>query len=228
MFAIAITVCPVSGRKALIIALVALIALVVAGSLAPVPSPAEVRTWAAAAGWATPVLFLAVYAVLTVVPIPRTVFNLSAGLLLGEALGVAVAMLGTALAALAAFLLARGLGRRWMEAHLERAAVRTVNARLSGGGVAGVISLRLIPMIPFAPMNYCCGISSIRLGPFLAGTVIGSLPGTIAVVVLGDALTGTTPPALLAVYGALALIGAVGLSVVLRRQRLAGQEITRR
>jgi uncharacterized membrane protein YdjX (TVP38/TMEM64 family) len=220
VFTIAITVCPVSGRKALIIAIVAAVALVAAGSLAPVPSPAEVRTWAAAAGWATPVLFLAVYAVLTVVPIPRTMFNLSAGLLLGEALGVAVAMLATALAAVAAFFLARGLGRRWMESHLERDAVRTVNARLSGGGIAGMISLRLIPMIPFAPVNYCCGISSIRLGPFLAGTVIGSLPGTVAVVILGDALTGTTPPELLAVYAGLALVGAVGLYLVLRRQRL--------
>ncbi|WP_091376255.1 TVP38/TMEM64 family protein [Actinokineospora alba] len=209
-----------SGRKALIIALASLVALVVAGSLAPVPSPAEVRGWAAAAGWATPVVFLAVYAVLTVVPIPRTVFNLSAGLLLGEALGVAVAMLATGLAAWTAFLLARGLGRKWMESHLERDAVRTVNARLSGGGIAGMISLRLIPMIPFAPMNYCCGISTVRLGPFLAGTVVGSLPGTIAVVTLGDALTGTTPPALLAVYAGLALVGAVGLYAVLRRQRL--------
>lgn len=220
MFTIAITVCPVSGRKTLIIALVGVAALVVAGSLAPVPSPAEVRGWAAAAGWATPVVFLAVYAVLTVVPIPRTVFNLSAGLLLGEALGVAVAMLATALAAWTAFLLARGLGRRWMESHLERSSVRTVNARLSGGGIAGMISLRLIPMIPFAPVNYCCGISTIRLGPFLAGTVIGSLPGTIAVVILGDALTGTTPPALLAAYGALALIGAAGLYAVLRKQHV--------
>ncbi|MBC6446696.1 TVP38/TMEM64 family protein [Actinokineospora xionganensis] len=207
-----------SGRKTLIIALVGVVALVVAGSLAPAPSPAEVRGWAAAAGWATPVVFLAVYAVLTVVPIPRTVFNLSAGLLLGEALGVAVAMLATALAAWTAFLLARGLGRKWLESHLERDAVRTVNARLSGGGIAGMISLRLIPMIPFAPVNYCCGISTIRLGPFLAGTVIGSLPGTIAVVILGDALTGTTPPALLAVYAGLALVGGAGLYAALRKQ----------
>ncbi|CRK60432.1 DedA family protein paralog [Alloactinosynnema sp. L-07] len=200
----------------MIVAIGVLGVLVAAGSIVPIPSPAEVRGWASAAGWATPVLFLAVYSVCTVAPIPRTVFNLSAGLLLGEVVGVAVAMLATALAAWFAFALARGLGRRWAEAHLERDAARAVNARLTGGGLAGVISLRLIPMIPFAAMNYCCGLSAIRFRPFLVGTVIGSLPGTAAVVILGDALTGTTPPALLAVYAGLALVGGIGLYVVLR------------
>jgi len=199
-----------------IIAIGVLAALVVAGSLVPIPSPAEVRAWASQAGWATPVLFFGVYTVCTVAPIPRSVFNLSAGLLLGEAIGVAVAMIATAAAAWIAFTLARGLGRRWIERHLERDAVRAVNARLSGGGTAGVVSLRLIPMIPFAPVNYCCGISAIGFRPFLVGTMVGSLPGTAAAVILGDALTGTTPPALLAVYAGLAVVGGAGLYVVLR------------
>jgi uncharacterized membrane protein YdjX (TVP38/TMEM64 family) len=66
-------------------------------------------------------------------------------------------------------------------------------------------------------MNYCCGLSSTALRPFLLGTALGSLPGTIAIVLLGDALTGSTPPALLACYGAFALIGALGLVRVVRK-----------
>ena len=193
-----------------------LAALVVVGALVPLPSPVVVRDWARSAGWAAPAVFLGVYAVLTVAPIPRTVFNLSAGLLLGGAIGVAVAMVGTALAAWMAFLLARRLGRRWAERHLERDSVRAVNARLSGGGLAGMVSLRLIPMIPFAPLNYCCGVSALPLRTFLAGTVVGSLPGTVAIVTLGDALTGRTSPALLAVYAGLAVVGAAGVYAVHR------------
>ncbi|WP_436492779.1 TVP38/TMEM64 family protein [Actinokineospora sp. HUAS TT18] len=208
-----------SGRNAVIIALGVLALLVVAGSIVPLPGPADLRTWAGAAGWATPLVFLAVYTLCTVAPIPRTVFNLSAGLLLGEVVGVAVAMIATALAAWIAFALARGLGRRWVESHLERDSVKAVNARLSGGGTAGVISLRLIPMVPFAAMNYCCGVSAIPFRPFLLGTLIGSVPGTAAVVILGDALTGTTPPALLAVYAGLALVGGVGLYAALRSRK---------
>ncbi len=211
--------CGVSGRATLIVLAGLLAAFVAAGFLLPVPSPAEVRAWASGAGWATPALFLLAYSVVTIAPVPRTVFNLSAGLLLGEVLGVAVAMVATGIAAAAAFFLVRGLGRKWVEPHLERAAVRAVDARLSGGGLTGVISLRLIPMVPFAPMNYCCGLSTIGFRPFFTGTVVGSLPGTAAAVVLGDALTGTTPPALIAIYAVLAIGGGIGLLVVLRRTR---------
>ncbi|WP_181043471.1 TVP38/TMEM64 family protein [Actinokineospora auranticolor] len=214
-----------SARATLIILLGA-VALVVAGSLVPIPSPVEVRTWAQDAGWATPVLFLLAYSLLTVAPIPRTVFNLTAGLLLGGPAGVAVSMVATMLASVLAFGLARGLGRRLVEPHLERGAVRAVNARLSGGGLGAVTSLRLVPMVPFSAMNYCCGLSTIPMRPFLIGTFLGSLPGTAAAVVLGDALTGTTPPALLAIYAVLAVVGGVGLYVVLRRSGTPVGELT--
>ncbi|WP_228771590.1 TVP38/TMEM64 family protein [Actinokineospora iranica] len=206
-----------SARATLITVTVLLAALVVAGALVPIPTPAEIRGWADGAGWATPVLFLLAYSVLTVAPIPRTVFNLSAGLLLGEFAGVLIAMIATALAATLTFALVRGLGRRWVQPHLERAALRAVNRRLSGGGLVGMISLRLIPVVPFAPVNYCCGLSTVAFRPFLLGTVIGSLPGTAAAVILGDALTGTTPPSLIAIYAALALLGGAGMVFVLRR-----------
>ncbi|WP_121389320.1 TVP38/TMEM64 family protein [Actinokineospora cianjurensis] len=207
------------GRRALLLLLAVLVILVVAGSLTPIPSPAQVRVWAEGLGWATPVIFLVAYSLLTVAPIPRTVFNLSAGLLLGGVVGFVVAMVATTIASAVAFSLARGLGRRWVEPHMELGVVRVVNSRLAGGGLGAITSLRLVPMIPFAPMNYCCGLSTIPVRPFLVGTFLGSLPGTAAAVFLGDALTGTTPPALLAVYAVLAVVGAIGFALVMRRTK---------
>ncbi|WP_425425551.1 TVP38/TMEM64 family protein [Amycolatopsis marina] len=204
-------------RAQLFLACVLFIGLAVAGFTLPVPSPAELRAWAAGAGAATPMLFLLVYAMFTVAPIPRTVFSLAAGLLLGHWLGIVIAMLATAISAALGFLLARLLGRNLVARHLHRGAVRTVHDRLTGGGVLAVTSLRLIPVIPFAPLSYCCGMSAIRLPPYLAGTVLGSFPGTAAVVLLGDALTGSTPPVLLACYGTFAALGAFGLYRVVRR-----------
>jgi uncharacterized membrane protein YdjX (TVP38/TMEM64 family) len=69
--------------------------------------------------------------------------------------------------------------------------------------------------VPFSVLNYCSALSSIRFHQYLAGTV-GVLPGTVAVVVLGDALTGTTSPALLAVSLTGAAIGMIGLIVEAR------------
>ncbi|OZM71175.1 hypothetical protein CFN78_21535 [Amycolatopsis antarctica] len=204
-------------RTKLIAATVLLAAFAVAAILLPVPAPAELRAWADDAGAVTPLVFLAAYTLLTVLPIPRTVFSLAAGLLLGEALGIVVAMTATTISAGLGFALARGLGREPLSRLLHRGAVRTVNERLSDGGVLAVTSLRLIPVIPFAPLSYCCGLADLRVPAYLAGTALGSLPGTAAVVLAGDALTGTTPPALLLCYGLFALLGGAGLVRVLRR-----------
>lgn len=200
-----------SRRTKLVLALALLAAAVAAAFVLPVPSPARLRDWALGEGAVAALLFLAAYSVLTVVPLPRTAFNLAAGLLFGGAPGTCVAITATAISGMLGFGLARVLGRDLVTRQLHRKSVRAVNDRLAGGGVLAITSLRLIPVVPFAPLSYCCGLLSVRPLPYLAGTVLGSLPGTIAVVVLGDTLTGGTPPALLACYAGFALAGALGL-----------------
>lgn len=199
----------------LAVALVA--ALVVAAVLLPVPRPGELRAWAAGAGAAAPALMFLAYVLATMVPIPRTVFSLASGLLLGPVVGVGVALVATAVSGLLSFAIARSLGRRVVARHMDRAPVKAVDDRLTGGGWLAVASLRMIPAIPFLPTNYACGLSAVRTRHFLVGTVAGSVPGTIAVVVLGDTLTGGTPPALLVTFVVLAVLGAAGLWFAIRR-----------
>jgi uncharacterized membrane protein YdjX (TVP38/TMEM64 family) len=204
-------------RTGVLLALGLVAAVVVAAFVLPVPDPAALRTWASRAGAAAPALLFVTYVVATLVPIPRTVFSLASGLLLGPVVGVTVALLATAVSALLSFALARSLGRRMVARHLTRTRVRTMDERLTDGGWLAVASLRIIPAIPFLPTNYACGLSSVRPWPYLAGTVAGSLPGTAAAVALGDTLTGSTHPALLAVYAACAIVGATGLWFAIRR-----------
>lgn len=201
-------------------------ALVVAAFVLPVPEPVRLRAWASGAGAAAPALIFLAYVVATLVPIPRTVFSLASGLLLGPVLGVAVALVATAVSGLLSFALARSLGRRVVARHLTRASVRAVDERLTVGGWLAVASLRMIPAIPFLPTNYACGLSSVRTRHFLAGTIAGSVPGTIAVVVLGDTLTGGTPPALLAAFAVCALAGAAGLWFAIRRHRVSAHPVS--
>lgn len=202
-----------SPRTRVLVLLAVVAALAAVAVLAPVPTPAELRGWADAVGPTFPLVFLALHAVVTVTPVPRTVFTVSAGLLFGPVTGVAVTVAATVLSALLALLLVRALGRDVVARRLQHRALRSVDERLARRGWLAVLSLRLIPVVPFSLLNYCCGVSAVRVAPFLAGTVVGILPGTVAVVVLGDALTGTTSPALLAVSVAAACVGLVGLVV---------------
>lgn len=201
-------------------ACLALATLVVAAALLVwrLGGAADVRATVAAAGIWAPLLFFGVHALVTISPFPRTIFTVAAGVLFGSAAGIALIVAATALSAVAAFWLVRAAGSDVLERHAPRAAVAWVRARLDRSGLLAMISLRLIPALPFSVLNYASALSGVRFLPYLIGTVVGMLPGTAAVVVLGDAaLGGDPPPALLAVSAAGALVGIVGAGVAARR-----------
>ncbi|WP_245998410.1 TVP38/TMEM64 family protein [Nocardia pseudobrasiliensis] len=189
------------------------VALVAVTLLAPHPSPQQIRDWAHSVGPAFPIVFFLVHAIVTVAPFPRTVFTLSAGLLFGPALGIALAVAATTVSAILALLLVRALDREQVAARLTHPAVRAVDRRLARRGWLAVGSLRLIAPVPFSIINYCAGLSSVRMLPYLVATIIGVIPGTIGVVVLGDALTGETSPGLLVLSGICITVGVIGLIV---------------
>jgi len=188
-------------------------ALVAVALLAPHPAPQQIRDWAHSVGPLFPVVFFLVHAVVTVVPFPRTVFTLSAGLLFGPVLGIGLAVGATTVSAVLALLIVRALDREQVAARLTHPAVRAVDRRLARRGWLAVGSLRLIAPVPFSVINYCAGLSSVRMLPYLVATFIGIIPGTVGVVVLGDALTGRTHPAMLVLSGVCITIGVIGLIV---------------
>jgi uncharacterized membrane protein YdjX (TVP38/TMEM64 family) len=87
-------------------------------------------------------------------------------------------------------------------------------------GLLAMISLRLIPAMPFSVMNYASALSGARILPYLLGTVVGVLPGTISIVVLGDAAVGGNPhPIMFVVSAVSAAVGVTG-AVLVARHRL--------
>jgi uncharacterized membrane protein YdjX (TVP38/TMEM64 family) len=205
----------------LIGAVVLLAASVAIALFVPHPDVAQIRNWARAAGPWFPLMFFVAHALATVA-LPRVPFTLSAGLLFGPVTGIAVAISATTVSAALAFLLVRAIGRDAIAARLTHPAVAAVDRRLARRGWLAVGSLRLIGPVPFPLVNYLAGVSSIPLVPYLIATVVGLLPGTIAVVVLGDALTGRTDPALVVVT---ALCVAIGLAGLLADARLGIAEL---
>ena len=200
-------------------ALVAVLAAAVVAVLAIRTGGAGgVRAEVAAAGAWAPLLFVALQAVVTITPLPRIMFTVAAGVLFGSVWGLALTITGTALAALAAYGLVRWVGGPIVARHEHRAGFAWVRARLDRSGLLAMVSLRLLPMVPFSVLNYAAGVARVRLAPYLVGTVLGVLPGTIAIVVLGDAVTsGDVNPALFAVSFAGAALGLAGATIAARR-----------
>lgn len=183
--------------------------------LVPRPGALQLRDWAESLGPWFPFAFLAAHIIVTVFPFPRTAFTLASGLLFGPALGIAIAVVASTISALLAVVLVRAAGWR-LHRLVPHPRVKALDARLGRRGWPTVMSMRLIPAVPFSVLNYAAGASAVRLVPYTGATLAGLLPGTAAVVVLGDALTNHINPLLILVSLFTASLGVAGLIYEIR------------
>ena len=200
-------------RGKLVSALALLGVLAAAVIISPDMNLGRLSEWSVSLGWIFPVVFVALYAVVTVAPVPRTIFTLAAGVLFGSVLGIGLAILATMISALAAFVIVRSIGRETVERRLTHPMARAVEARLARRGWLAVGSLRMIGFVPFFVVNYCSAVSAVRLAPYLLATLVGILPGTVSVVLFGDVLNSGYNPALLAISAVGIGVGLLGLVV---------------
>ena len=202
-------------KRRIVVTTAAIAALVAVALLVPLPTAVQLRDWATSVGPWFPPAFLVAHIAVTVLPFPRTAFTLAAGLLFGPVLGVVLAVVASTASALIAFLLVRAAG--WQLSRLVRhRAVDTLDDRLRDRGWPAILSLRLIPAVPFSVLNYAAGASAVRVLPYTLATLAGVAPGTAAVVILGDALTGHVSPLLFLVS---LCTGAVGMAVLVYEVR---------
>jgi len=142
--------------------------------------------WVGAAGAAGPLMFIAAYAVATVLFVPGSILTLAGGALFGPVAGTLYSLTGATIGATAAFVLARYLAAGW--------AARRVGGRLGQliDGVAHegwrfVAFVRLVPLFPFNALNYALGLTRIRLAHYVAASFLCMLPGAAAYSYLGYA-----------------------------------------
>lgn len=182
-----------------------------------VPDVAGLRAQYAGTGLVGALGFAAVYALLSLLPLPATVFTIAAGAVFGLARGLPIVVLGATLGALAAFYLGRVLGRDAVQ-HFTGARLQTLDRYLARRGFWAVLVARLVPIVPFTALNYLSGLTAVRPSRYLAGTLLGILPGTTAYVAVGA--YGDRPGSLpfLTAISALILLSVVGVAVSRRRR----------
>lgn len=184
---------------------------------------AALAAWVAARPAAAAAAYVMVYALVVAVSLPGgVVMTLAGGLLFGAWLGTALTVAGATLGACALFLAARS-ALAPLVAGRAAGLVDRIRPGLERDGFFYLLTLRLIPAVPFWLANLAPALVGMPFGAFAAATFIGIIPGTAVFAGIGAGLgevlvTGGrpdlgivfSPPILLPLLGlaALSLLGA--------------------
>ena len=139
-------------------------------------------------GWIGLGLFLAVGALSMAVGVPRQVTAFLGGYAFGLVEGSVLAVLAAVVAATGGFFYARYMGREWLARRFPKAS-NWLDQFLSQNTFAMVLALRLVPFSSNLATNLAVGVSGAPFPPFLAASVLGYLPQTVAFALLGQGTT---------------------------------------
>ena len=177
-----------------------------------------------------PIFYGIFYTFAELLAIPATPLTMSAGYLFGLFQGVAVVLSAGVTAASISFFIGRTFLRSHVETHILKNNPKLAKIDKAIGeeqnGFKLLLLLRLSPLFPFALSNYVYGASSIDFPSYFMATLLGFIPGTVALIytgMVGKELTavatgddGTHP---IAMY-------AVGLVAVLTFMKLINDVAT--
>ena len=171
-------------------------------------------------------LFL-LYVGVTALSLPgATVLSLAAGALFGVAGGTVLASFASTVGATAAFCASRWLFRDWVAAR-HAARLAQINEGLRREGVLYLLSLRLIPLVPYVVVNLVMGLTSLRTWTFYWVSQLGMLAATALYVNAGTRLSrlqawsDVASPQIIASLAALGMLPLLA-SWTLTRRRVRG------
>ena len=132
-------------------------------------------------------LFVAAYATAVTFGLPATAFTLAGGALFGFGPGLLLNWLGATIGAVLAYLFAGALCRDACRALLGRRA-EALERLAETHGFWGTLRLRLIPVVPFAVLNFGAALAGVRRRDYVLATAIGIAPASAVYTYFADSL----------------------------------------
>ena len=175
--------------------------------------PEQIRVFLSELGIWAPWVYIAMFAVLPAFFFPVAVLALAGGVAFGLWRGALYTFIGAVINCSVMFWMARHLGRKQVEALMEKRLDPQWQSRISRlegkEGFILLIILRLIPAVPYNLINYAFGLTGMRYSAYILASSLGIIPGTFAFINIGDKAMDVTSPGFWIAIGLLLLLLAV-------------------
>ncbi|HSE84566.1 MAG TPA: TVP38/TMEM64 family protein, partial [Thermodesulfobacteriota bacterium] len=134
-------------------------------------------------------LCIYIFSIRPFIPVPPTLYTLAGGFTFGPVLGTVLTVIGATLNASLCFLIARALGKDFVE-KVSRGKFERVNERLSNSGFKTLLIIRTSPVgPPFDLVSYASGVLRISFWSHFFATLIGVIPATSVYSYFGGSIT---------------------------------------
>lgn len=151
----------------------------------------ELRGFVAAHFWAALALYVGVYTLTTTTAVPGALFlTLAGGFLFGPWVGGTATAIGATLGAVFVYYAARSVLGGWLRERAEHAGgtVARLRAGMDRDAFAYLLTLRLLPVVPFVLINVASGLAAVPIRAYALATAIGILPATFLYSAVGSGL----------------------------------------
>ncbi|QCX32426.1 TVP38/TMEM64 family protein [Caloramator sp. E03] len=134
-----------------------------------------------------PFIFLILCIIRPIILLPIGLFSVLGGILFGTVKGTAYTVAGSTIGSIIAYYMARYWGREWVEG-LLKGKLKKLDNKCKEKGFTITFLMRVIPILPCDVVSYICGLSDIGIFKYIAGTILGIIPGTFIYSNFGSSL----------------------------------------
>lgn len=154
-------------------------------------------------------------------PLPAFLITFANASLFGALWGGLLSWTSSMAGAALCFFIARALGRDAVEKLTGKSVLQSMDGFFTRYGKHTILICRLLPFVPFDPVSYAAGLTSMRFRHFMLATGLGQLPATIVYSWTGSLLTGGTFWLVtgLSILFALAIVVVVAKALYLEQQK---------
>lgn len=180
--------------------------------------PVAIRVWVRSFGPLAPAAFVALQAAQVVVaPIPGQVLGLVSGFLFGALAGTAYSLIGATVGSYVAFVLARRLGRPFVERVVGAESLTAFDRHAEQEGALALFLVFLVPGLPDDVICFVGGLTALSIPRMVAISFVGRIPGYAAINLAG---AGFASDRVLEAVVVLAVLAVLSVGVYASRDRL--------